>query len=277
MKKRNQLLITLVLLSATFLIMLAIAQAERRVALILGNSSYTHSTPLRNSVNDATALSEAFTRLGFNVVLGIDQTKSDMDDKIHLFSKLLDGANMAVFFYAGHGMQLNLKNYLVPIDFDPHANSNLISQLISLDNIIYELEKEKRVSIIFLDACRNNPLVDTLVSNLASGRSLPIDENRGVKVVGQGLAEVEGKAGTLIAYATQPGNVAADGDGDNSPFTEGLLKYLEEPGIDIRDMLSKVRVSVMKETSDKQIPWDHSSLVKKVYFKKKKRKFAPPP
>jgi len=95
--------------------------------------------------------------------------------------------------------------------------------------------------------------------------------------VGQGLAEVEGKAGTLIAYATQPGNVASDGDGDNSPFTEALLRYLREPGLEIRDMLSYVRVRVMKKTSDQQIPWDHSSLIKKVYFKKKKTRFAPPP
>lgn len=277
MDKRIQLQIFLLMLTWTFIISPPVAQAEKRVALILGNSAYRHSSPLKNPVNDAKALSESFTQLGFYVICGIDKTKSGMDNQIQLFSKHVEGAELAVFFYAGHGMQLNFENYLVPIDFDPQAGNNLISQLISLDNILHELEKEKRISIIFLDACRDNPLANKLASNLESGRSLLIDKNRGVKVVGQGLAEVEGKAGTLIAYATQPGNVASDGDGDNSPFTEALLRYLEEPGLEIRDMLSYVRVRVMKKTSDQQIPWDHSSLIKKVYFKKKKTRFAPPP
>lgn len=277
MDKRIQLHIFLVMVIWTFIISPPGAQAEKRVALILGNSAYRHSSPLRNPVNDAKALSESFTQLGFYVIRGIDQTKSGMDNHIRLFSKNVEGAKLAVFFYAGHGMQLNFENYLVPIDFDPQAGSNLISQLISLDNILHELEKEKRVSIIFLDACRDNPLANKLASNLESGRSMSIDENRGVKVVGQGLAEVEGKAGTLIAYATQPGNVASDGVGNNSPFTEALLRYLEQPGLEIRDMLSQVRVRVMKKTSDQQIPWDHSSLITKVYFKKKKTRFAPPP
>ena len=272
-----RLVLAFMLFSWISVVSLTFAQTEKRVALILGNGTYSHTSVLRNPVNDATALSEAFTRLGFKVIHGIDLTKSGMDDRIRSFSNLLHGAEIAVFFYAGHGMQLNFKNYLVPIDFDPRADSNLISQLTGLDSIMSELEKKEHVSIIFLDACRDNPLANKLASNLARGRSLPIDDKRGLQVIGQGLAQVEGEAGTLIAYATQPGNVALDGKGDNSPFTEALLKYVEEPVLDIRDMLSKVRMSVMKETSDKQIPWDHSSLVKKVYFKKKKRKFAPPP
>ncbi|MGD2271858.1 MAG: caspase domain-containing protein [Desulfobacterales bacterium] len=277
MRKRIQILLYSMVLFWVTVLPPTIAQAAKRVALILGNSAYLHSTPLRNPVNDANSLAEAFTRLGFTVVHGIDQTKTGMDNQIRLFSKKLKGAKTAVFFYAGHGMQLNFKNYLIPIDFDPRADTNLISQLISLDKILHELEKKKRVSIVFLDACRDNPLANNLAAKLSSGRSLAIDKTRGVKVVGKGLAEVEGKAGTLIAYATQPGNVASDGDGKNSPFTESLLKYIEEPGLEIRDMMSYVRVRVMKKTDEKQIPWDHSSLVKKVYFKKKKGRFAPPP
>jgi uncharacterized caspase-like protein len=277
MDKRIQLLFWLVIIPYIFVASSTIALAEKRVALILGNSAYEHSTPLRNPVNDANALSKAFSRLDFKVIQGVDQTKLEMDNQIQLFSENLKGTELAVFFYAGHGIQLNFKNHLVPVDFNPQVDTNLISQLISLDNILHELEKKKCVSIIFLDACRDNPLANKLSANLSSGRSLLIDEKRGVKVVGQGLAEVEGKAGTLIAYATQPGNVASDGDGKNSPFTEGLLKYIEQPGLEIRDMLSYVRVRVIKKTAEKQIPWDHSSLVKKVYFKKKKRRFAPPP
>ena len=104
-----------------------------------------------------------------------------------------------------------------------------------------------------------------------------IDEKRGVSGVRQGLAEVEGKAGTLIAYATQPGNVASDGDGRHSPFTEALLEYIKEPGLEVRDMLTRVRATVIKQTSGKQIPWDHSSLIEEIYLKKKKKRFAPPP
>jgi uncharacterized caspase-like protein len=277
MYKHIHLLLCPIIIFLVFVVSSQTAWAKKRVALVLGNSAYKHTTPLRNPVNDAISLSKAFTRLGFEVIRGTDQTKSGMDRQIQKFSRHLRGADLAVFFYAGHGMQLNFKNYLVPVDFNPQMGNNLIFQLISLDNILHELEKRKRVSIIFLDACRDNPLADKLESSLSEGRSLMIDKNRGVKVVGQGLAEVEGKAGTLIAYATQPGNVASDGDGKNSPFTEGLLKYIEEPGLEIRDMLSYVRVRVLKKTAEKQIPWDHSSLVKKVYFKKKKRKPAPPP
>ena len=136
MDRRIQLQIFLLMLTWTFIISPPVAQAEKRVALILGNSAYIHSSPLKNPVNDAKALSESFTQLGFYVIRGIDQTKSGMDNQIQLFSKHVEGAKLAVFFYAGHGMQLNFENYLVPIDFDPQAGNNLISQLISLDNIL---------------------------------------------------------------------------------------------------------------------------------------------
>jgi len=251
--------------------------AENRVALILGNGAYVHTSPLRNPVNDAEKLSEAFQKMGFTVLRGIDQTKSGMDEQIGLFSRKLQGAGLAVFFYAGHGIQINSRNYLVPVDFDPEKGSDLTTQLIRLDDILHELEKGKQNNIIFLDACRDNPMADQLASSLAKGRSMTIDQDRGVKYVSKGLAEVEGKAGTLIAYATQPGNIALDGVGPNSPFTESLLKHIETPGLEIRDMLTKVRASVMGITKEKQIPWDHSSLVKDVYFKKKNRGFAPPP
>ena len=165
----------------------------------------------------------------------------------------------------------------MPIDFNPNSDAYLITMLVSMNTILSELEKEKRVSIIFLDACRDNPLATKLAVNMGRGRSLLIDENRGVSGIRQGLAEVEGKAGTLIAYATQPGNIALDGAGRNSPFTEALLQYINIPGLEVRDMLTKVRARVLKKTREKQIPWDHSSLVEEIYLKKKKKRFAPPP
>lgn len=253
------------------------AIAEKRIALVWGNSSYLYSSPIKNPVNDARAISEALDKLGFNVIRGTDLTKLEMDRQIAAFAKRLKDADIAIFFYAGHGLQLNMKNYLVPIDFNPNSDAYLITMLVSMDTILSELEKEKRVSIIFLDACRDNPLANKLAANMGRGRSLLFDENRGVSVIRQGLAEVEGKAGTLIAYATQPGNIALDGAGRNSPFTEALLKYINIPGLEVRDMLTKVRVRVIKKTREKQIPWDHSSLVEEIYLKKKKKRFAPPP
>lgn len=253
------------------------ALAEKRIALVCGNSSYLYSSPIKNPVNDARAISEALDKLGFNVIRGTDLTKLEMDRQIAAFAKRLKDADIAIFFYAGHGLQLNMKNYLVPIDFNPNSDAYLITMLVSMDTILSELEKEKRVSIIFLDACRDNPLASKLAANMGQGRSLLFDENRGVSVIRQGLAEVEGKAGTLIAYATQPGNIALDGAGRNSPFTEALLQYINIPGLEVRDMLTKVRVRVIKKTREKQIPWDHSSLVEEIYLKKKKKRFAPPP
>jgi uncharacterized caspase-like protein len=253
------------------------AIAEKRIALVFGNSAYLYSNPIKNPVNDARAISEALDKLGFSVIRGTDLTKLEMDRQVETFAKRLKDADIAIFFYAGHGLQLNMKNYLVPIDFNPNSDAYLITMLVSMDTILSILEKEKRVSIIFLDACRDNPLASKLSANMGRGRSLLFDENRGVRVIRQGLAEVEGKAGTLIAYATQPGNIALDGTGRNSPFTEALLQYITIPGLEVRDMLTKVRARVIKKTREKQIPWDHSSLVEEIYLKKKKKRFAPPP
>ncbi|MDH5587218.1 MAG: caspase family protein, partial [Nitrospirota bacterium] len=187
------------------------------------------------------------------------------------------GAKVAVFFYAGHGLQLNNKNFLVPVDFDPRVEEYLGNQLIVLDTILQEMTRRTPVNVVFLDACRDNPFTDVLSARMTKGRSVAIDQHRGIQTVGTGLAEVKGSVGTLIAYATQPGNVAMDGEGDNSPFTLGLLQHLETPGLEVRELLMKVRGSVVEETSGVQIPWDHSSLMERFYFKKKRFRAPPPP
>jgi uncharacterized caspase-like protein len=251
--------------------------ADERLALIIGNSAYTHTSRLKNPINDARALSEVFRRLDYKVRLGIDQTKADLDSLIDSFSHDIKKAEVAVFFYAGHGMQIDSKNYIVPVDFDPESDVILIDQLLSFDTILNMMTLGPRINIVMLDACRDNPLATKLASNILSGRSLSLDGKRGVRLIGQGLAEVEGGVGTLIAYATQPGNVASDGAGDNSPFTAGMLQHLETEGLEIREFLTRVRRSVVAETSGKQIPWDHSSLVDRFFFRKKPRRFAPPP
>jgi len=251
--------------------------AEGRVAMIVGNSSYIHSRALKNPRHDGDALSQAFTRLGFQVIEGRDLSKTDMEERLQDFYRALESAEVGVFFYAGHGLQLNNKNFLVPVGFDPGIDAYLGDQLIVLDTILNEMTRRTTVNLVFLDACRDNPFATALNARMTTGRSVAIDQQRGVQVVGTGLAEVKGSTGTLIAYATQPGNVAMDGVGENSPFTLGLLDHLETPGLEVRDLLIRVRGSVVKETNGAQIPWDHSSLMERFYFKKKQFRAPPPP
>lgn len=253
------------------------AAAQESVALIIGNGEYEHTTRLKNPVNDATALAEKLKELGFEVVHGNNLTKEMIEKRVEAFGKIMQNAEIAVFFYAGHGLQINGQNYLIPTDFSLDDEVDLSERLVNLEDVLGRMTSEKRVNLVFLDACRDNPFAADLKANLSSGRSLQLQETRAIKVVGQGLAEVEGGVGTLIAFATQPGNVALDGAGDHSPFTTGLLKYIGKPGTEVSDMLKNVRKHVLEETDGKQIPWDHSSLTERYYFKKKKQKRAPPP
>jgi uncharacterized caspase-like protein len=247
------------------------------MALIIGNSAYRFTSPLKNPVNDATALASALERLGFKVSRGLDLSSSAMNSQISLFAESAGEAKVIFFYYAGHGMQIDGQNYLVPVDFDPVGNRTLGAGLVGIDKVLNNLTGEQSVSIVILDACRDNPLVSKLSAEIKSGRNMSISGDRGIKIIGKGLAEIKGRVGTLIAYATQPGNVAADGDRNHSPFADGLLQYIESPGLEIRDILTQVRKHVIKETRNSQIPWDHSSLVERVYLKHKLERPAPPP
>jgi uncharacterized caspase-like protein len=235
------------------------AADDERVALILGNAAYRHTAPLRNSTNDSSALAQAFARLGYRVLLGEDLTRDELGAQTKSFFEQLKGADIAVFFYAGHGLQIDGRNFLMPVDFDPKRAGPLADQLVSLDTFVEGMSRRARQSLVFLDACRNNPLAADLKSS------------------GAGLAEFKGRVRTLIAFATQPGSVAADGDGPNSPFTTALLTNLEEPGLEVRELMTKVRVAVVRQTSGAQVPWDHSSLLANFYVKKRPRRFASPP
>jgi len=275
---RKGILVTLasMFMGMGFLSYAPMGQAKERVALVVGNSGYVHSGDLKNPVHDADALTLSFARLGFQVIQGKDLSKDAMESRLQEFYQELDDAKVAVFFYAGHGLQLNNKNFLVPVGFDPQDEGYLGDRLIVLDGILSEMTRRTPVNLVFLDACRDNPFTDTLSSRMTKGRSVDIGQGRGVRSFGVGLAEVKGSVGTLIAYATQPGNVAMDGIGNNSPFTVGLLEHLETPGLEVRDLLARVRVHVVDETDGIQIPWDHSSLLERFYFKKKRFR-APPP
>jgi Flp pilus assembly protein TadD len=225
--------------------------SRRRVALVIGNGKYQFAAPLPNPPNDAADIAQALRKLGFDVVEGRDLDRPGMDNTIRQFSRKLDGADIALFFYAGHGLQVNGKNYLVPIDAKLERPGDLTLDAVDIGTVLAQMEAEKRVNLIFLDACRDNPLARSLARSLGTRSS----------AVGQGLATIQSAIGTMIAYATQPDNVALDGEGRNSPFTAALLKHLVTPGLEIGTLMKRVRADVIAATREKQVPWDHSSLI----------------
>jgi tetratricopeptide (TPR) repeat protein len=230
------------------------APAGPRVALVIGNGDYRHASRLANPANDATDIAQALRRLGFDVVEGRDLDRRGMENKVREFGRKLDGAALALFFYAGHGLQVGGKNYLVPIDAKLERAGDLNFETIDVGNVLAQMETEKRVNLVLLDACRDNPLARSFARSLGT-RSTS---------VGQGLASIQSAIGTMIAYATQPDNVALDGTGRNSPFTAALLKHIGTPGLDIGVVMRRVRTDVIAATLEKQVPWDHSSLTGEV-------------
>lgn len=228
-----------------------------RVALVIGNGDYVHAPPLPNPPNDARDVSARLRDLGFEVIEGLDLDRAAMEQLLRQFASRLEEGGVGLFFYAGHGLQVFGRNYLVPIDAQLDQVQDLYFEAIDLNLVLGLLEQESRTSLIFLDACRDNPLARNLSRTMGTGRS---------QAVGRGLAPVDSGIGTLIAYATQPNNVALDGSGDNSPFASAVLEYIDQPGLEVRQMLSRVRESVIRETGGRQVPWDNSSLTGDFYF-----------
>ena len=233
------------------------AWADKRLALVIGNSAYKNAPALRNPANDANDIAAALQRLDFEVIRGIDLDYQGMRTSVRRFSEKLAEAKVALLFYAGHGLQVAGKNYLVPVDAQIETQADLDFGTIDLDLVLRGMEADTRTNIIFLDACRDNPLATNLSRKLGTRSGL----------VSRGLAQVDTSVGTLIAFSTQPGNVALDGDGRNSPFTAALLKSIEVPGIPLSDVMIDVRNDVLRTTARKQVPWDNSSLTGQFYFK----------
>jgi uncharacterized protein len=230
------------------------AVAGVRLALVLGNSKYEAVAALDNPSNDAADLAQALRGVGFEVIEQRDATREAMAKAVHDFSERLRGADVALFFYAGHGLQMNGENYLVPVDARIESAADVRFNTINLSDIQQEMEGAGRANIIILDACRNNPFAE----KLARG-------GRGVATRGLGRVDASGE-GSLIVYSTQPNNVALDGAGRNSPFTAALLKHVATPGLEVRQMISRVRGDVLQATDRRQTPWDSSSLVGDVYL-----------
>jgi hypothetical protein len=194
--------------------------------------------------------------LGFHVVEGLDLSKTEMERTIRDFADAVSGARVGLFFYAGHGLQVSGENYLVPIDAKLTSASALDFEMVRLALIQRVMERATETNIIFLDACRDNPLA----RNLARATGTRSD------AFSRGLAPMESGVGTLISFSTQPGNVALDDAGRNSPFTSALVEHLTSSREDISTILIRVRNTVMAVTGNRQVPWEHSALTARVYL-----------
>ena len=225
-----------------------VAAAPHRAALVIGNGNYP-SAPLSNPVNDAKDMATALRSLGFDVTEVTNATQREMNRAITLFGSKLRADSVALFFYAGHGIQAKGKNYLLPIDASIQHEGSLRSEGVDVDAVLDQIASTgSQVNIVVLDACRNNPF------------------ERKFRSVGGGLAQIDAPKGTLIAYATAPGKTASDGSGKNGLYTQELLQALRQPGAKVEEVFKKVRIEVARGSNDAQIPWESSSLTGDFYF-----------
>jgi hypothetical protein len=224
------------------------ATGERRIALVVGNSRYADA-PLKNPANDARAMAASLRERGFEVIVRVDATKTQMETAIIEFGEKLTEGATGLFFFAGHGMQVQGRNYMIPTDAKLSSEQRIRLETIDIDAVLDQMQGARsKVNVVILDACRNNPFERRFRS--ASG----------------GLAQINAPEGTLIAYATAPGRVAADGDGTNGLYTAELLKAVNTPGMKIEDVFKQVRVNVARASNGAQTPWEASSLVGDFYF-----------
>ena len=240
------------------LLMPVIAQAaDKRVALVIGNSAYRHSGALANPKNDATDVAaRPCGSLALQLSKASISTRLSFDRKIRDFAKALQGADAGILFYAGHGLQVGGENYLVPVDAELSSVSALDFEMVRVGVVQRIMEGEAGTNVLFLDACRDNPLARNLARAMGTRST----------AIGRGLSTIESGSGTLISFSTQPGNVALDGTGRNSPFAGALVKYMSSSTDDLSAILIAVRNDVMKETQRKQVPWEHSALTGRFFF-----------
>jgi uncharacterized caspase-like protein len=238
------------------LIFLPEARAQNRVALVIGNAAYANAPSLRNSRNDADDISEQLRRLGFEVIEDRDLDSRGMRGALARFAQKLKGTEAALFYYSGHGLQIDGQNYLVPVEAQVEPDSIMAFELIKLDDVIEALGYTSGTRLLILDACRNNPFAKALAQRSGT---------RGGELT-RGLARIEKTQGMLIAYATQANAVAADGNGRNSPFTNALLREMQAPGVEVGALFRHVAVSVNRDTRGQQTPELSVSLLGDFYL-----------
>lgn len=225
-------------------------QQENRVALVMGNAAYLNG-PLKNTVNDARAMAEVLKTSGFEVVLKENVlNQNEMKKAVREFGMKLKTGGTALFYYSGHGMQVNGFNYLIPTQAVMHIEQEIEYEALDMGFILAYMESAKSsVNIVILDACRNNPF------------------SRSFRDTKQGLSTMVAPTGTLIAYSTSPGSVASDGDQEYGLYTRALLEHMQEPGVKVEEVFKGVRAEVLEHSGGQQTPWESSSLVGDFYFR----------
>ncbi|MGV7224113.1 MAG: caspase family protein [Nitrospinales bacterium] len=221
---------------------------EERFALVIGNGNYK-SSPLRNPTNDAHDMALILKTMGFEVTLLENAEHMEMERAIRKLGEQLRNGGTGLFYFAGHGIQINGRNYLIPVDAEIETESDVRFEAVDAGRVLGKMEDAKNeMNIVVLDACRDNPF------------------SRSFRTSNRGLARMDAPKGSLIAYATAPGSIAADGEGRNGIFTKYLLNNLITPGLTVEQILKRTRIDVLKDTNDKQIPWESSSLTGNFYF-----------
>lgn len=224
---------------------------EKRIALVIGNSDY-RAAPLRNPVNDARDMTRTLNEYGFEVIASANVTKKEMEDQIRAFGQKLKSGGIGLFYFSGHGIQVNGQNYLLPVGANIEKEQDVEYEAVEAGRVLGEMEAAgSRLNIVILDACRNNPFA------------------RSFRTATRGLAVMNAPSGTVIAYSTAPGSIASDGDTANGLYTQELLSSMRLPGLKIEDVLKRVRIAVREKSSGKQVPWESSSLDGDFYFVRK--------
>jgi hypothetical protein len=220
-----------------------------RIALVIGNAKY-RDAPLKNPINDAQSISNELKKVGFKVTMQLDASRVTLVDAIEKFSaELAKSRGVGMFYYAGHGAQLGWRNYLIPVDAEIDKLEDMKTKTVDLSSLLGGISKAANpMNVIILDACRDNPF----------GTRVPTEQ--------KGLSQFDAPPGSLIAYATAPGNTAADGNGSNGLFTENLLREIRVPDAKIEDVLKRVRLGVRRSSQGAQIPWETTSLEEDFYF-----------
>jgi len=229
------------------------AVAEKRVALVVGNSAYQNVSRLENPKSDALLVADTLKRLGFILIGGqaqVELDKAGFDSAVQRFGRQLMGADVALFYYAGHGIQVRGTNYLVPVSANPTREADVDFQMIDVNLVLRQMEAAgTRLNIVILDACRNNPF-----------------GGRGLRAADGGLAQIRAPEGTLLSYATQPGNVALDGDDGHSPYTRALVETMQKPGLDVLQTFNQVGLVVKRATGSAQQPWVSTSPIDGAFY-----------
>jgi Caspase domain len=227
--------------------------AERRVALVVGTANYKNAPRLANTLNDANAMAGAMARVGFEVETLLDPDRAALEAAVRRLGQRAQGAEASLFYYAGHAIEVGGRNWLIPVSAELPDDRSLRFEALEMDAVLEQTQGRAHVSLLILDACRDNPF---RIRITAATRALT-----------RGLEHVEAAVGSFIAFATAPGMVADDGNGPNSPFTAALLKHIETPGLEVRQMMTRVRRDVRTATNGRQIPWDTSVLEGDFYFR----------